>query len=379
MIAYGKQSINKDDIEAVVKVLESNYLTTGPNVLEFENEFSKKVNSKYSVAVSNGTAALHLACLSLGIKEGDEVISTPITFVASSNSVLYCGAKPVLVDVDENGLIDADLIEEKITSKTKAIIVVHYSGLVCDMKKIKQIAQKYDLKIIEDSCHALGGEYYDSKVGSCEYGDIATFSFHPVKHITSGEGGMITTNDEEIYKKLLLLRTHGITKNTDDFENNIDDPWYYEMQELGFNYRITDFQCALGLSQLKRLDLFVNKRREIAQKYNIAFKNNTNIETLFCDEHTYNSYHLYVIKVENSLIRRKLFDYLKGCNIFCQVHYIPLHYQPYYQNLGYKKGDFPKAEEFYDKILSLPMYYDLKEEEQDLVIQKIEEFFNKNE
>jgi UDP-4-amino-4,6-dideoxy-N-acetyl-beta-L-altrosamine transaminase len=378
MIPYGKQSINNEDIKVVVDILKSDFLTTGPKVKEFEEKFASYVGSKYAVCVSNGTIALHLSCLALSLKEGDEVICTPLTFVSSVNCVLYCGAKPVFVDIDKNGLIDASLIEKKITSKTKAIIPVHYSGISCEMDEIKKIADKCNLKIIEDSCHALGSSYNNKKVGSCFYSDLSVFSFHPVKHITTGEGGMITTNSKEIYDKLIKLRTHGITKNNDEFLNKCEGPWYYEMQELGFNYRLTDFQCALGISQLTRLNDFLIKRKKIANKYNFAFEKNENIELLSFGDNVINSYHLYVIKVKNKDIRLKLFNYLKENNVFCQVHYIPVHLHPYYKKLGYKKGDFLKAEEFYDKIISLPIYYDLLDEEQDRVIELVGEFF-KNE
>jgi UDP-4-amino-4,6-dideoxy-N-acetyl-beta-L-altrosamine transaminase len=377
MIPYSKQSINEKDIHAVSEVLKSDYLTTGPKIKEFEDLFAKKVGSKYAIAVSNGTAALHLACITLNLKEGDEVICTPMTFVASINCVIYCGATPIFVDIDESGLMDASLIEDKITNKTKAIIPVHYSGINCDMLEIKRIADKYNLKIIEDACHALDSKYKNTKTGSCTYSDISIFSFHPVKHITTGEGGMITTNSEKTYKKLSLLRTHGITKNHDEFENKSEGSWYYEMQELGFNYRITDFQCALGINQLKRLNEFVKKRKEIAKKYDDAFKNNENIETLKFKKHKDNSYHLYVIKVKDKDARLKLFNYLKEKEVFCQVHYIPVHLQPYFKKkFGYKEGDLPQAEKFYERIISLPMYPDLEEEELIKIIKMVNDFLN---
>jgi UDP-4-amino-4,6-dideoxy-N-acetyl-beta-L-altrosamine transaminase len=377
MITYGKQSINEKDIESVLDIFKSDFLTTGPKVKEFEEKFAYHVGSKYAVAVSNGTAALHLASLALGLKEGDEVICTPMTFVASSNCVLYCGAKPIFVDIDENGLIDFSKIEEKITSKTKAIILVHYSGNVCNIEEIKKIADKYNLKIIEDSCHALGSKYKENFIGSCSHSNLSCFSFHPVKTITTGEGGMITTNNEELYKKLLLLRTHGITKLDEEFVNKSHGPWYYEMQELGFNYRLTDFQCALGISQLSRLDEFLEKRRKIAERYDESFKENKNVELLKIDKNVFNSYHLYVIKVKDKETRLNIFNYLKENNVFCQVHYIPVHLHPYYKRLGFKEHDFPIAEKFYERIISLPMYADLKEEEQDKVIKLIGDFFGK--
>jgi UDP-4-amino-4,6-dideoxy-N-acetyl-beta-L-altrosamine transaminase len=375
MILYGKQTIDDNDIEAVVKTLKSNWLTTGPKVLEFEEEFASYVGAKYAVAVSSGTAALHLACLATDLKNEEELITSPMTFVASANCALYCGAKPVFVDIKEkNGLIDEELIEEKITPQTKIIIPVHYAGLPYNMKKIKEIADKHKLIIIEDACHALGAEYGNTKVGDCTYSDMTVFSFHPVKHITTGEGGMITTNSEELYQKLLLLRSHGITKDPDKLLNKNEGSWFYETQELGFNYRITDFQCALGISQLKKIESFVDRRIEIAKKYDEAFSEINGVEVLEQSEGCKNAYHLYIIKAKDKETRLRLFNYLKENDIFCQVHYIPVHWHPYYQKLGYRKEDCPKAGKFYEKIISLPIYPSLKEREQDFVIEKILEF-----
>jgi UDP-4-amino-4,6-dideoxy-N-acetyl-beta-L-altrosamine transaminase len=310
------------------------------------------------------------------LETGDELITSPMTFAASANCALYCGAKPVFVDIKENnGLIDEELIEAKITSKTKIIIPVHYAGLPCNMEKIKEIADKHKLIIIEDACHALGAEYTDTKIGNCAYSDMAVFSFHPVKHITTGEGGMITTNSEELYEKLVIFRSHGITRDSGKLLNNKEGSWFYEMQTLGFNYRITDFQCALGISQLNKVESFIERRIDIAKKYDKAFESNDNIETMKQSEGCKNAYHLYVIKAKDKKTRLDLFNYLKENDIFCQVHYIPVHWHPYYQKLGYKKEDCPKAGNFYEKVISLPIYPGLKDEEQEKVIKVIKDFY----
>ncbi len=377
IIPYGKQTIDEEDIQAVIETLESDFLTTGPKIQEFEKKFAEYVGAKYAVAVSSGTAALHVACLAAGLESGDELITSPMTFAASANCALYCDAKPVFVDIKENGLIDENLIEERITSKTKIVIPVHYAGLPCEMKKIKEIADRHKLIIIEDACHALGAEYEKTKIGDCAHSDMAVFSFHPVKHITTGEGGMITTNSEELYQKLLMFRSHGITKDSDKLLNKSEGPWFHEMQELGFNYRITDFQCALGISQLSKIDKFVERRREIAKKYDEAFANIDKIEPLRQSEESKDAYHLFVIKVENKEKRLELFNYLKENNIFCQVHYIPVHWHPYYQKLGYEKESCPEAGKFYERIISLPMYPGLKDAEQERVIQVIKDFYAK--
>lgn len=375
-IPYGKQKIDKKDISAVSSVLKSDFLTTGPKVSEFEERFAQFVGTKYAVAVSNGTAALHLSCLAAGLKENQELITSPMTFAASANCALYCGAKPVFVDIKENGLIDEELIEKNITSKTKIIIPVHLGGLPCDMKKIRAIARKHKLIVVEDACHAIGSRYLNSKIGDCTYSDMAVFSFHPVKHITTGEGGMITTNSKTLYKKLLLLRTHGVIKDPKELINKKEGPWFYEMQELGFNYRLTDFQCALGISQLSKVTKFIKKRMEIAKVYDKAFSKIKGIDVIKPQEGKINAYHLYIIKTKDSKTRLNLFNLLRERGVLCQVHYIPVYWHPYYQRLGYKKGICPKAEEFYNRIISIPMYYGLERGEQNKVINTIEDFFN---
>lgn len=374
-IPYGRQDINEDDINAVVEVLKSDFLTTGPKVAEFEQKFAEYVGAKYAVAVANGTAALHIACLAAGIKEGDEVITSPITFAASANCALYCGAKPVFADIDPVTYnIDCKSIEQLITDKTKAIIPVHYTGQPCDMDEIHRIADKYNLLVIEDAAHAVGAEYKGKKIGGLS--DMTEFSFHPVKHITCGEGGIVTTNDEKLYEKLKLYRTHGITRNPNEM-SQYDGAWYYEQIGLGYNYRITDFQSALGMSQLKRIETFLKRRREIADKYNQAFQNVDGITIPKQLKDTNSAWHLYVIQVDKS-IRRQMFDFLRENNIGVNVHYIPVYTFPYYREHGYQDVKCEHAETLYESIISLPMYYGLKDEEQDYVIDKVKEFLSRS-
>jgi len=376
-IPYGKQEVSEDDIQEVTKVLKSDFLTTGPKVKEFEEKIAEYVGAKYAVAVANGTAALHLACLAAGLSAGEEVITTPMTFAASANCALYCGARPIFVDINEQGLIDENKIEEKITDKTRIILPVHYTGLPCNMERIKEIADKHNLIVIEDACHALGGKYKDSKIGNCEYSDMAVFSFHPVKHITTGEGGMITTNSEELYEALKTLRNHGMVKDPDKLLDKTQGPWFYEIQKLGFNYRLTDLQCALGISQMSKIDGFIEKRREIAKRYAEFFEDFEEVNAIKEKEFQFNPYHLYVVKVKDETKRRGLFEHLKENEILCQVHYIPVYWHPNYQKLGYEKGMCPAAEDFYERIISLPIYPKLSKEEQERVIQKIEDYFKK--
>ena len=360
-IPYAKQTIDKSDIDAVVKVLKSDWITQGPVIQRFEKALCEYVGVKYAVAVSSGTAALHIACLASGIKKRDEVITSPITFVTSANCILYCGGKPIFADIQEDTLnVDPEKIKEKITRRTKALIPVHFAGHPCDLKEIKHIAQKHNLSIIEDAAHALGAEYKNRKVGSCKYSDMTVFSFHPVKHITSGEGGVVTTNRKDLYEKLFLLRTHGITKDKRKLRE-WNAPWYYEQHLLGFNYRITDFQCALGLSQLKKLDVFLKKRRQLADFYNKELSDLNEI-ILPVERPTVNSaWHIYPIRIRNCSQRKRIFNALRDSNIGVQVHYIPVHLQPYYRdNFGYKKNDYPKAENYYKETITIPLYPGMK-------------------
>ncbi|AKQ44782.1 pyridoxal-5'-phosphate-dependent protein [Rufibacter radiotolerans] len=382
MIPYGKQYINNEDLKAVTDALQSDFLTQGPRIAEFEQKFSEYIDVKHSLAVSNGTAALHLAALALGVNEKSNVITTPITFAASANCIRYCGGNVYFADIDEESyLLDLNKVEDLIKSKPagffSGIIPVDFAGRAVNLEKFRTLADKYNLWIIEDACHAPGGYFVDSKgqkqfCGNSQFAEAAIFSFHPVKHIACGEGGMISCNDDDLYNKLLLLRTHGITKDSNLLKEN-HGGWYYEMQELGYNYRLTDFQAALGTSQLKRADAGLEKRREIARKYNEAFTGNERIlgHSGVVEGH---AYHLYIIEVADRL---GLYNYLRSKNIFTQVHYIPVHTMPYYQGLGWKKGDFPAAELYYERCLSLPMFPTLENEEIEYVVSSINEFFAK--
>lgn len=378
-IPYGHQYISDDDIAAVVETLKSDYLTQGPKIKEFEENFSTYCGCKYDVMVNNGTAGLHLAAMALEIKEGDKIITTPITFVASANGFRYCGAEIVFCDIDPNSyLIDLDKLEHILKSNPvgtfKAVVPVDFAGYPIDGERLRALANQYHFAIVEDACHAPGASFTDRKgvthkVGDCTYTDMTVFSYHPVKHIATGEGGSVTTNRNDLYDKLTLYRTHGITKAPEKMQRH-DGGWYYEMQELGFNYRITDFQAALGVSQLKRLDWSVQRRQEIAQKYNTAFAN-TGIVTPFVAHNVRHAFHLYLIQVEK---RKELYDYLQANNIFAQVLYVPVHLMPYYRQFGWKNGDFPIAENYYAHCLALPMFPTLTDEEQNYVIEKVLEF-----
>ncbi|QIH39487.1 UDP-4-amino-4,6-dideoxy-N-acetyl-beta-L-altrosamine transaminase [Flavobacterium sp. Sr18] len=395
VIPYGRQNITQEDINVVIDALQSDYLTQGPKILEFEKAFAEYVGSTYAVAVSNGTAALHLCALALDVKDGDKVITTPITFAASANCVRYCGGEVVFSDIDpDTYLLDIEkvkaLLEASPKGTYKGIIPVDFAGRAVDLAAYRKLADQYGLWIIEDACHAPGGFFNDTNnssqnCGNSKFANLAIFSFHPVKHIACGEGGMITTNDEILYKKLLALRTHGITKNESDYSNSIEfangtttptdayPGWYMEMQTLGFNYRLTDFQAALGTSQLQRADDGMVKRREIASIYNEAFRGKSFIQgqSGVVEGH---AYHLYVIEVEDRL---GLYNHLRENKIFAQIHYIPCHLMPYYKQLGWAAGDMPNAENYYKNCISLPMYPTLSTEEQNYVIDKITAYYSK--
>ena len=373
MIPYGRQTIEEDDIQAVVDVLRSDYLTTGPKIAEFEKMVADYVGAKYAVAISNGTSALHAACFAAGIQPGDEVITTPLTFAASSNCVLYCGGTPVFADVDPKTYnIDPEDIRRKITDKTKAIIAVHLAGQPCDMDEIHKIAKEHDLIVIEDGAHALGSVYKGKKVGTLS--DMTTFSFHPVKPITTGEGGMIVTDNEEFYQKMMLFRSHGITRDENLMTRN-DGPWFYQQLDLGYNYRITDIQCALGCSQMKKLDRFLALRKEIVARYNEAFADCENIVTPYQLPETESGWHFYIVQVKNC-DRRKVFEALREHGIAVNVHYIPVYLHPYYQEHGYKDVHCRNAEEVYSHIISLPLYPTLTEEQQQYVIETLKYVIN---
>lgn len=369
MIYYGKQSISQSDINAVIDVLKSDFLTQGSKVSEFENDLANYCGSKFSKVTSNGTTALHLAYLAIGLRKGDIVWTTPNTFVATANAALYCGATVDFIDIDVKTYnLSISLLKEKLIQAKKnnnlpnLVVPVHFSGQSCEMKEIWELSKEYGFKVIEDASHALGGEYLDKKVGSCEYSDMVVFSFHPVKMITTGEGGAIMTNNKQLNEKIELLRSHGITKDATRFGNQSDGEWYYEQQTLGFNYRLTDIQAALGISQLKRLNYFVEKRQKIAVKY---LKELKNIELPYQHQDTKSSWHLFVVKVKN---RKKVFNELRECGVTSQVHYIPVNKQPYYGNRSLKNSD-----SYYNKCLSLPIYVDLTREEQDKVINSLGE------
>lgn len=372
-IPYNRQNINQSDIDAVVDVLRSSWITQGPTIERFENALSEYCSADYAIAVANGTAALHLACLALGLTSGDILWTSPITFVASANCALYCGARVDFVDIDPlTGNMSVSALKSKLEQAAKKnqlpkiVIPVHFTGQSCDMKAIKTLADKYKFFVIEDASHALGGKYQGKKIGSCEYSSITIFSFHAIKSITSAEGGALLTRDKLLAKKLKQLRTHGITHTKEDFYLNTEDDWYYELQYLGFNYRFTDIQAALGITQLSRLDSFIEARRNCAKRYDEMLVD-LPLKTLQRFEEASSAWHLYVILVDAAL-RSYVFKKLRAENIGVNVHYIPVHLQPYYKKLGFKQGDYPYAEAYYQQAISLPLYVNLTEKEQNKVV-----------
>lgn len=384
-IPYGKQDIQQEDKKNILEVLNSDYLTQGPKIRELEEALSSYCQVKYASLVSSGTAALHLACLALNIGKNDIVWTSSNSFVASANCILYTGAKVDFIDISKRSYnICSKILEEKLLLAKqkkrlpKAIIAVHFAGQSCNMERLKELSQKYNFFIIEDASHAIGGKYKGKPIGNCHYSDLAIFSFHPVKIITTGEGGVLLTKHKNLHKKIQVLRTHGITKDSDEFDDQEQGIWYYEQKYLGFNYRITDIQCALGLSQLKRLSPYVKKRTYLAKRYNKLLEK-LPIILPFQVPYSNSSYHLYPIKINPQLTkktRRQLFDYLRDHKIGVQVHYIPIHLQPYYKKLGFKEGDLPNTEAYYKDVLSIPLFPKMREEEQDYIIDKITSFFN---
>lgn len=381
MIPYGRQDISESDIQAVINVLRSNFLTQGPAVPTFENAVCKYVNARHAIAVNSATAALHIACLALGVGVGDNVWTSPNTFVASANCAVYCGANVNFVDIDpETYNMSVSALENKLRAakqnKTlpKVLIPVAFAGQSCDMRRIHQLALEYGFYIIEDASHAIGGSYLSEKIGCSKYADITVFSFHPVKIITTAEGGMALTNNTDLFNRMQLLRSHGITRDSTKMLHEPDGDWYYQQIELGMNYRMTELQAALGTSQLTRIESFIERRRQLAERYNQAFYNiPVIIPTQFSESQS--SFHLYPIQVKDPALRKPLYTELREKNINVNVHYIPVHTQPYYQQRGHQVGDYPYAEAYYARTISLPLYPALSNEAQEHVIQCVRDFF----
>lgn len=377
MIPYARQNIVQADIDAVCEVLRSDFLTQGKAVPDFEQKISEFVGAKHAIAVNSATSALHIACLALGLSEGDVLWTTPITFVASANCALYCGANVDFVDIDPRtyNICQKALAKKLETAKStgklpKIVVAVHLCGQPCSMAEIYDLSKEYGFKIIEDASHAIGGKYRGEHIGNCRYSDITVFSFHPVKIITTGEGGMLVTNDKNLADKMSLLRSHGITRSQEQMQNKPDGSWYYEQIELGFNYRMTDIQAALGISQMKRIEQFITRRHEIAARYNNLLKE-LPITLPYQSNDSYSAFHLYVIRLELAAINkthREIFENLRNEGIGVNLHYIPIYRQPYYYRFGFSKKDFPEAEKYYAEAISLPMYPDLSEAQQDIVV-----------
>lgn len=377
LIPYSRHLLDEDDMAVVNAVLNSDFITQGPKIKEFEERLSAYCCAKYAVVFNSGTSALHGAYFSAGLSSGEEVITSPLTFVATANAALMLGANPVFVDVEyDTGNIDATLVESAINSRTKIIVPVHFAGHPSDMEKINYLAGKYNLKVVEDACHAIGALYKGEITGNCKYSDMTVFSFHPAKHITTAEGGAVITNNPDIYNKLLMFRTHGITK--ENFMGEPDGEWYYEMQFLGYNYRLTDIQAALGISQLKKIDSFIKRRREIASRYNRIFENNPFFDLPVERDYVNVSYHLYPIRLKDKykVKKKDIFSRLLKMDLGVQVHYIPVYLQPYYRKLGYKKRQCPQAEEFYAREISIPIYPAMSDMDIEQVAEKIETVFH---
>ena len=380
MIFYGKQSIDQNDIDAVVEVLKSDFLTQGPAIEKFEKCVAEYCGAKYAVAVTSATAALHISCLATGLGKGDILWTSPITFTASANCGRYCGADVDFVDIDPStyNMSIAEL-EKKLQAaeiKPRVVVPVHLAGQSCEMDKIYKLSQKYGFKVIEDASHAIGADYKETKVGCCKYSDMTVFSFHPVKIVTTGEGGMVLTNDKDLYEKLVLYRSHGITRDPKLMTGTADGPWYYQQIDLGFNYRMTDMQAALGYSQMQKVNEFVSKRRYLTKRYNELLKNINGIQLPDQNEDTKSSWHLYVVRVDFSKIsktKNQIFAEMKEKGICLNLHYIPVHTQPYYENLGFKGGDFPNSEKYYEEAFTLPLYYSLTDEQQDHIVKSLVE------
>ena len=377
MIPYGRQDISQQDIDAVIEVLKSDFLTQGPKLPAFESQLTSYTGAGYAVAVNSATSALHIACMALGLGKGDWLWTSPITFVASANAGLYCGAKIDFVDIESRTYnLCPTKLERKLERASlenclpKILVPVHLCGQPCDMKRIRELCNKYNVKIIEDASHAIGGSYQGDPIGSCKYSDITVFSFHPVKIITTAEGGAALTNDHELATKMALYRSHGITRDLEEMTEVAHGPWYYQQITLGYNYRMTDLQAALGISQMVRLSEFVSSRHKIAERYNFLLKN-LPVITPFQLEDTYSGLHLYVIRLKSSAIPKPHKEIFKGLikeNIGVNLHYIPVHIQPYYADMGFQYGDFPEAEQYYSEAISLPMYPNLSAEDQDRVV-----------
>ncbi|EMJ50215.1 UDP-4-amino-4,6-dideoxy-N-acetyl-beta-L-altrosamine transaminase [Leptospira santarosai] len=380
LIPYGKQEITQADIDLVNEVLRSDFLTQGPMVPRFESLVAKKCKAKFAVAVNSATSALHIACIALNVGPGDIVWTSPITFVASANCALYCGASVDFVDIDPKTYnISVDHLSEKlefaekIGKLPKVLIPVHLAGQSCQMDKIYILSKKYGFKIIEDASHAIGGTYKNEPIGNCKYSDITVFSFHPVKIITTGEGGMALTNDTELYSKMYRLRSHGITRDFSEMTHSPDGPWYYQQLELGYNYRMTDIQAGLGVSQMSRLDEFIKKRHTIAQKYNTLLSDKP-VVIPWQDLESHSGFHLYIIRLklkEFNLSHKQVFEQFRSAGILVNLHYIPVYRQPYYEKMGYNRSDFPESEQYYSEAISIPMYPSLTEEEQQEVVHRL--------